>query len=181
MKIFPKFYTRRLYRVNKLEDILKILEPWIDKVLYKESPFLRQVASYHLRQFGSSSAPRLFKSIVAGEIYRLNEEEDLKASLRAAIVIAYRKYNPAKGNVSLVNWLSWKIPYEMSKWVTWKVTHPIEPFIEDFLPAEIIRFERTLEKERQIGILSEDLNLEKQVKQYYLRKARNLIDATFSE
>jgi hypothetical protein len=172
MKIFRKFYVRRLYRVYKLEDILEVLKPWVKEVLYENSPFLRQVASYRLRDQGGSSCPRIFKTILGNEIFRLMEIEDLEASLRVAIVVSYREYNPAKGNVSLVNWLSWRIPYELSKLVTWKVTHPIGPFDEAFSPAEIDIFERTFELERQIVILSKDLQIDKQAKYYYLKKAK---------
>lgn len=175
MRIFRRFYVLRLYRAFKLEDILDILENWVAEVLCEDSPFLRQVASYHLRQHGSSYAPRFFKTVLANEILRLTELEDLKSSLKLAIIISYRNYNPSKGNVSLVDWLSWKIPYEMSKLVTWRVAHTVEPFEEAFLPVEIERFERTSETERQIAILSEDLGLDKQTKYYYLRKAREKI------
>lgn len=173
MKVFRRHYVLSLYRTNKLEEILDILEPWISEVLHSDSPFLRQVASYHLRPLGSSSAPRFFKSILAGEIIRLNETEDLKAALRLSIIISYRDYNPSKGNVSLVTWLAWRIPYELSKLVTWRVVHPITPFEESFLPSEIEEFERTFEVKRQIGILSKDLDLDKQSKHYYLKKVKD--------
>lgn len=172
MKIFSRYYVLRLYRTNKLVEILEILEPWISEVLYKNSPFLRQVASYHLRVFGSSYSPRFFKNIIANEILRLTEQEDLYSIIRLAIIICYRNYDPSKGNVSLVTWLAWRIPYEVSKLVTWRVTHLISPFIEEFLPTEIEEFERTFELERQIGIISKDLELDKRSKHYYLRKVR---------
>ena len=172
MRIFPRFYALRLYRTNQLEDILDILDSWVDEVLYENSPFLRQVASYHLRPTGRSSSPRIFKRILANEILRLTEPEDLKAIVKLAIVVSYRNYKPSKGNVSLVNWLSWRIPYEVSKWVTWREAHPVEPFEEAFLPPEIDEFERTFEIERQIVILSKDLGLEKQIKYYYLQKVK---------
>ena len=164
VKIFKKFYARRLYRACGLESILDILDPWVDDVLFEVSPFLRQVASYHLRPFGSSSAPRFFKTVIAHEILRLNEPEDLRAAVKLAVIICYRGYRPSKGNVDLVTWLSWRIPYELSKLVAWRKAHPIEPFEECFLPLEIEQFDRTLEVERQIGILSEDLGLGSQTK-----------------
>ena len=173
MKIFKRFYVRRLYRTNKLEEILDILDLWIEEVLYENSPFLRQVASYHLRPLGSSSAPRFFKRILAGEILRLNEEEDLRSSVLLSIIISFRKYNPAKGNVSLVTWLSWNIPYELSKLVTWRIVHPVGPFEEYFFSPEIKEFEEVCGIERQIDILSIDLGLERQSKYYYLQKVRN--------
>jgi len=173
VKIFRRYYVLSLYRTNKLEEILDILEPWINEVLCIDSPFLRQVASYHLRPFENSASPKFFKNILANEIVRLNEIEDLKAAIRLSIVISYRDYNPSKGNVSLVNWLAWRIPYELSKLVTWRVVHSISPFSEDFLPSEVEDFERTFEVERQIGILSKDLELNKQSMHYYLRKVRN--------
>lgn len=172
MRIFKRYYARRLYRTNKLSDILDILEDWPGGVLYEGSPFLRQVASYYLNFYGGSYAPRFFKTIIADEILRLNEKEDLIGYLKLAIILSYRNYKPSKGNVSLVTWLSWRIPYELSKLVTWKVTHPIGPFDESFIPAEIERFEETFETERQVAILSEDLGLEKQSKYYYLQKVK---------
>ncbi len=172
MKIFRRHYVLQLYRTSDLTDIINILNPWVDEIIYYDSPFLRQVASYHLRVFGSSSAPRFFKTILAGEILRLTELEDLKASIMLALVIAYRAYNPSKGNVSLVTWLSWKIPYEVSKLVTWKVTHPISPVDEFYVSRDFDRFCDTVEIVKQIGILSEDLDLDKQTKYYYSRKVK---------
>lgn len=172
MRIFRRHYVLRLYRTNDLDNILDILENWIDEVLYEDSPFLRQVASYHLRRLGSSSAPRFFKKILANEILRLTELEDLKASVRMSVVVSYRNYKPSKGNVSLVTWLSWRIPYELSKLVTWRVAHPVEPFEEVFLLPDIVEFDETSERERQVVIISNDLGLEKQTKYYYLRKVK---------
>ncbi len=179
MRIFQRTYALRLYRTNKLEKILEILEPWIDDVLYMGSPFLRQVASYHLRVAGSSYAPRLFKTVLASEIIRLNEMDDLKASLRLAIIIAFRMYDLSKGNVSLVTWLAWKIPYELSKLVTWRIFHPVEPYSEDYLPFMRCKFERTFEKKRQTAILAADLKLDKRSKYYYLKKVEGKYE-TFS-
>lgn len=172
MKIFSKFYARRLYRSYKLEEILTILDPWIDEVLYFGSPFLRQIASYHLRLLGGSSSPRFFKTVLGNEILRLTGLKDLKAFTFLSIIEAFRIYNPSKGNVNLVTWLAWRVPYELSKLVTWKVTHPIGPFEEAFLPPDIEDFERTFTIERQVDILSKDLKLEKQTKYYYLEKVK---------
>ncbi len=172
MKIFPKCYARELYHSVHLAEVTAILDPWIDEVLYSKSPFLRQVASYYLRVYGSSSAPRFFKNLIGDEILRLNEPEDLKASIHAAIIIAYREFKPYITDQSMVTWLSWRIPYEVSKLVTWRVIHPIGPFDECFLPPEIDEFERTFEVERQIGIISKDLGLERQSKSFYLQKVK---------
>lgn len=180
MKIFPRFYVRRLYRVYKLSDVLRVLDPWIDDVLYPESPFLRQVASYLLRRQGGSRAPRFFKTVLAGEIWRLNEYEDLRASVQLAIVEAHRKYNPSKGKVDLVNWLSWNVPYEISKFIVWRIVAPIGPFSEAYTPSEIPLFEGISATERKIGILSEDLGLDRQTKYYYICRTERDLECDIS-
>ena len=172
MKIFPKAYARQLYHATHLAEIIAILDPWIDEVVYPKSPFLRQIASYFLRPFGRSSAPRFFKNLVGDEILRLNDFEDLRSSIHLAIIKSYRDYKPYLSDQSLVTWMSWKIPYEVSKLVTWQVTHPIGPFEESFFPPEILDFENTFEFERQVDIISKDLKLEKQSKYYYLQKVK---------
>jgi len=170
MKIFSRYYTRRLYWSFCLLDILDALTPWVKEILYEGSPFLRQVATYYLRPFGSSYAPRFFKTIIAGEILRLNEMEDLHASLFLSIIEAHSRYDPDKGNTDLVNWLSWTIPYEFSKLVTWRVTHPITPFEEAVEDPQRVEFESVFEKERQVVIMVDDLGLSRQLKYYYLNK-----------
>jgi len=170
MKIFPKYYVRRLYRTNKLEEITKILLPWVDETLYQDSPFLLHSASYKLKRMGGVVAPKLFKKIVSDEILRLNELEDLKASLCLAIIESYRSYKPSKGKVDLVNWLSWNIPYQFSKLVTWRITHPIEPFEEASDTPENILLDPFSGNDYKIAIICEDLGLSKQVKYYYLNK-----------
>jgi hypothetical protein len=175
VKIFEKFYVRRLYRAKTLNEILNILDPWINEVLYINSPFLRQVASYHLRKFGSSYAPKIFKNTIGNEILRLNDFEDLRSCIILSIIESYRAYNSMKGNVNLINWLSWKIPYEVSKLVTWRVTHNIYPFNEEFNDPLINTFEDQNRIEYQINLLCSDLNLDSQTKYYYLRKRKELL------
>jgi hypothetical protein len=178
LRIFHKAYARQLYHASHLAEVIAILDPWIDEILYPGSPFLRQVASYFLRPYGRSSSPRFFKNLVGSEILRLNELEDLKSSINLAIVISYRDYKPYYSDQSRVTWMSWRIPYEVSKLVTWRVVHPIEPCEECFLPLEIEEFNRVFEIKRQIGIISKDLCLEKQYKYYYLQKVKDK-NATF--
>jgi hypothetical protein len=180
LKIFRKYYVRYLYTLNKLDDIIELLIPWIDEVLYKDSPFLLEVASYRLRKYGCSYAPKIFKTVIANEILRLNELEDLRSMVLLAIVISYRRYNPAKGKVDLTNWLSWTIPYELSKLVTWKITHPIEPAEVEYIHPEMEEFEKNIEIENQISILCKELNIPSWKTIDYLVKSKEKKNATLS-
>ena len=169
MRIFPRYYARRLYRVSKLDNLIELLQPWIDEVLYYDSPFLRQVASYLLRRHGGSYAPRIFKRVISGEILRLNTLEDLRGVVNLAIVEAFRKHDP-HGGTDLPNWLSWYVPYEVSKLVTWRVFKPLEPFSEAVFSIELAEFENFDSSVSEIAIISSDLGLDRQKKYYYLNK-----------
>jgi hypothetical protein len=153
VRIFPKYYARRIYFARNLEKIIEELNPWIDEVISGPTPFLQRVSGYILKNQGHGCAPDIYKKVVSTEIIRLTGHKDLKAIVFLAIVESYRKYDPSKGRCDIVTWLAWQIPYIVSKWVTWKVTHPIEPVIESVDPAEP-EF-NTLD--RHIGIISKEL------------------------
>lgn len=172
MKIFPKRYFLKLYYSKDLNEILSILDSWIDLVTKPNSPFLRQIASYHLRLYGSSYAPRIFKRVIADEMLRLNEKEDIRATINLAIIESYREFDPKKGT-DLITWLSWRIPFHCSEWLTYQVTHPIEPFDESVLSPEIIKFEELLHSGEKVAIISQDLELSRFTKHYYL-KGKNI-------
>ena len=142
MKIFPKKYFRELCQSKSLEESLTILQAWIVLVLVPNSPFLRQVSTYHLREFGSSYAPRFFKKIVSQEILRLYESEDLKSLLTLAIIESYREFDPDRG-LSRLNFMSWRIPYLFARQIKIRKTHLIEPFEEAYYPDDYKIIEET--------------------------------------
>jgi hypothetical protein len=173
MKIFSKFYVRRLYRTRTLNEVLSVLDSWIDEVLYRDSPFLQQIASHFLRKYGSSYAPRFFKRVLGNEILRLNHYDDLRSCVILAIIESYRDYNPAKGNITLVNWLSWRIPYEVHKLVTLTETKIIVPVDIEFKDPMIERMEDSDYINHQIDIVCSDLCLGKQVRYSYKQKRKD--------
>jgi hypothetical protein len=176
MKIFPRKFVRQLYRTNNLEEILSILSPWITLVAKPQSPFMRQVASYLLRKQGGSYAPRFFKEIVASEIIRLTESEDLTSILNLSIIESFAEFRPGKGT-DLVNWLSWKIPYHCSKLVTYRAIHSIEPCERSAIPKNLTEFEGIEATKRKVAIICSDLGLKRQNRYYYLKELRNESDA----
>jgi len=168
MKIFRKHYVRRLYHAKTLEEIVKVLEPWGEEVLQPDSLFLSQVASYKLRIYGCSYAPTIFKQALGRVFLQLYEMEDLRASLRLAIVEAYRSYDSGKGRVDYVNWLSWKIPYEMSKLLTWRIVRYIYP-LEEYINPRLEEFEEKDEQSRQFGIITSEISLARRKFERYQR------------
>jgi hypothetical protein len=150
---------------------MKICDDWAEEVIYLGSPLLRQIASYSLRRLGGALAPRLFKQLLGDEMLRVMGKPDFKASLLLGVVVAYRRFEPEKGNMTLINWLSWVAPYETSKHVYWRELHPIEPFEEAYFLPELEEFEASSVIDRKIDILAEDLGLDKQRKLYYSLKA----------
>lgn len=161
MKIFPKYYVRRLYIASSLEEIIKTLTPWKMAVLYPGSPFLRQIASYFFPE--GSNTPRFFKQILGDEILRVMGAEDLGSVIDLAIVASYRRFNP-KG-VDLITWLSWMIPYECSKWVYWRELHSV--LLDEKVDVALNEFESRDWREDRIAILCDEVGLCKQSKYYY--------------
>lgn len=168
MKIFQKRFVRRIFISKDLEELIENLQPWIDEVNRGDSPLMFQVSSYFLRKYGSSAAPRFFKKIVASEIFRLTGIEDMRCTILLAIVDAYKAFDPNKGS-NLASWLSWRIPYIMSKYVQCMKVDHIEPY------------EKTYEEDYSIlddnkiiaDIIFDDLNLSDSHKQYYRKKVND--------
>jgi hypothetical protein len=127
MKIFPKRFVRQLHHAKSLDDVIKILVPWTDKVVYDGSVVLKRVAYYVYSRRGITSPTKFLLTVMAEEIYRVTGLEDLKQILLLSVTICYRKYNPLRGNCDLINYLSWMVPYEASKLISWKAIHPIGP------------------------------------------------------
>lgn len=165
MKIFQKRYVRLIAISRNLEELLENLNSWVEQVNTPISPFMLQVSSYFLRKQGSSAAPKLFKRIVASELYRLAGSEDLKCTILLAIIDAYKTHDYNKGS-NLINWLSWRIPYITSKYLQCIQVRYIEPFIEEYEPDYSI-----IEgKNKQLDIIFEDLKLPRTHRQYYRRE-----------
>lgn len=166
MKIFPRYYARRLYRTTSLEEILETLISWKTLVLRPGSPFLRQIASYFFPT--GSSTPRFFKEVLGDEILRVVGREDMESIIDLAIVASYRRFNP-RGGTGLVGWLSWTIPYECSKWVYWRGLHPV--FGEEYYDVALEEFETYNWTKERIAILCNEAGLCKQSKYYWSGKA----------
>jgi hypothetical protein len=139
--------------------------PWVKETASEAGPFFWQVSSYYLKKHGGSYAPRLFKKIISKEIIKLNEEEDLRSIILLSIIESYREYNSSKGSVDLVNWISWMVPYKVSKMVTWRVTHPVEP--SDLCVDEPQVLDNT---EKQISIIGRELGLTGKQRKFYRSK-----------
>ena len=151
---------------------MTLCDEWADEVIYPGSPLLRQIAAYRLKKIGGAKAPRFFKQLLGDEILRVMGKADLKASLLLGVVVAYRRFEPEKGTMTLINWLSWVAPYEASKHIYWRQFHPVEPFDEEYIPAGLEEFESLNVIDHRIGILADDLGLDRQKKLYYSLKAQ---------
>lgn len=172
MKIFPRFYVPLIGTARNIEELMPVLEHWMIKVIYPGSPFLQQVVCFYLLNYGSSYAPRFIKRLAVQELFRLNEIEDIYACVRLAIVEAYQDHDPSKGTTSIVDWLSWRIPYITSKYITMKITHPIEPFDEEWISESIQEFEELDRKKTDLDILAEEGQWGKRVKYLYTRQLK---------
>jgi hypothetical protein len=114
LRIFPWRYVSLLRKSLSLLEVVIILSPWIDDVVYPGSPFLRQIASFTLRRFGGSSAPRVLKELIGGYILQLNSPEDIRAAVLLSIVEAYRAWDRSVGT-DLASFLAWRVPLYCSR------------------------------------------------------------------
>ena len=136
LRIFPKYYYRRLYGVSDLEEIVEILLPWTSWVLKMDHRFLMRVAGFGL---GDLSKPAWQKRIWVKELLRVNDFEDLQQSLLEAIVVTYHKFDLDKAHATVREWLAWRLAPEFAKLVSPLERKPVEPFdlyYEDPLLAE---------------------------------------------
>jgi len=166
VKIFQKYYVRRLYRATSLDDITKILLPWAKDVARPDSPFMLQVSGHLLKSVGGVLAPHILKRLMAHEICRVMFRKDLEASIMLSLIETYRRHDMTKG-VDIVNWLSWITPYECSKLVYWRDIHP-----SDWQDTPELDIESTIDSSVSVRIqlLCDILGLSKQLRYYYRRK-----------
>lgn len=164
MKIFQKRFVRLIYVSKNLEELIENLQPWIEDVNKPTSPMMAQVASYFLRRQGSSAAPKFYKKIVAQEIYRLTGPEDLKCTILLAIVDAYKTFMYGRGT-KLSDWLSWRIPYVISRYVSAIEVKHIYP--TDELYEEDYSFIE--DKKNLIDIIAKDLKISHSHKTYFMK------------
>lgn len=166
MKIFHWKYVRPLQEASSLLEIVAILSPWIDEVVYPGSPFLRQVVSFSLQKFGGSTAPRSLKEYMAEILLSLNSKEDIRSAIFLSIVEAYRVYEYNRGT-DLVSFLSWRVPYYCSKYL---LIFPTAGNIEREVVDTISSFEELTLQEALFEASLSSFSIAKQKKRYYSAK-----------
>jgi len=151
-----------LYNSVSLTEVIGILIPWLDEVIYPGSPLLRQIASYHLRRLGGSLCPRSIKGFVGDSLLKGYGEKDIKATLQLAIAEAYIEYDWGISTTKLSNWLSWRIPYIASKYLR---PHFGEIIVDGSYEIDLPDMERFI-----VESTCDFLSLERQKKKYYIDK-----------
>ena len=173
MKIFPKKFVSILYRFEGSPKFFEVLKDWANYVSYTNSPILRQVASYHLRDFGFSNAPRDIKQDLGNYIFESIGVDDFTQTILLAGVEGVRGYDSSRGNCSLVNYLSWYIPYRVSRLTAW-VIKPNITYLEDMYShygeEDLETFVCTSFRKRNFDILCADIGASKQLKYFYAER-----------
>lgn len=162
LRVFSKYYVRRIYRDKTLPQLLSTLDSWVDKSLQTRSKLLLQTTGYILWPVGGVFAPFSLRDIVIKEILRLNDYEDLRSSLILSIIEAYREFIPDHGT-DIVNWLARRVPYLFSKVITWRIFHGID---ENFSYSIDFSIDFRVDDVR-VDLISEQLGLSPQLKRYY--------------
>ncbi len=167
MKIFHKRFVRLIHLSKNLDELIYNLQPWIEEVNKPDSPFMIQTSTYFLRRQGSSLAPRFFKKVVASELYRLTGKEDMKATILLGLIEAYRTFLYGKGS-NISNWLSWKIPYIVSKYIQPIQVKYIEP-TNEFYEEDYSLID---DKKNFLDIITNNTEISNSQKKYYLSKGK---------